>query len=270
MKTLSTALLFTLFGAVAPAALGGTITMLEPIRSSDVKAWNDKAAGDVECRELSDIPNAFLCLTRTDDLLTGLMARTSYFKEATPRGQVVAADDPKFMNSDQAHYVGHDTMAMAVGAFYDAIALACATDRTFCTSPLETEMLEKLVRPLQQRKADNFAILAVTAGTEGFMSNATHEILHARYYLDAGYRAAVTRFWNNQVAAEDRDKIRAFLATTYNFEGAEGQELLVNEFQAYTLEDDADTDASGFARIEKTYGDPLRAVLGVLPAASRQ
>lgn len=261
MKSILTALLMLMSTAPVLAGPESQISILEPIEMTGIKSWSNTSLHDVECRELADIPNAFLCLTQTGDLLTGLMGRASYFNEATPRGQVLSADDAKFTGSDQSQYVGHDTVAEFINAFYAQSAVKCAEDRELCVSPLEKELFDKVIEPLRERKITDFAILAVEARADGFISNVTHEILHARYYLSPTYRSIVTRFWNEKVIPDDREKIRIFLADTYNFDGPEGEALLMNEFQAYTLEEDAEKDVSGFARIERTYGRHLRVAL---------
>ncbi|MCQ4632468.1 hypothetical protein GB927_020650 [Shinella sp. CPCC 100929] len=261
MKSILLALLVSMSATPFLAGLESHISILEPVETTEIKSWSDASSGDVECRELADIANAFLCLTQTSDLLTRLMARASYFKEASPRGQLISAKNARFTESDQAHYVGHDTVAEFINAFYAKSAEKCAGDPELCVSPLEKELFEKVIKPLHERQVSDFAILAVEARGEGFISNVTHEILHARYYLSPAYRSVVTKFWNENVIPDDRDKIRVFLANTYNFDGPEGEALLINEFQAYTLEEGADKDVSGFARIERTYGVQLREAL---------
>ncbi|MDO9415537.1 hypothetical protein [Pararhizobium sp.] len=265
MKSVLMALWMSMSAAPASAGPESQISILEPIETREIKSWSDTSSRDVECRELSDVGNAFLCLTQTSELLTRLMARASYFKEASPRGQIVSVNDGRFMGSDQAHYVGHDTVAKSINAFYAKSAEKCVESRELCVSPLEKELFDKVIEPLRKRQVTNFAILAVEARADSFMSNVTHEILHARYYLSPAYRSVVTKFWKKNVAPDDRDKIRKFLADTYNFEGPEGETLLMNEFQAYTLEEDADKNVSGFARIERAYGVPLKNALNSIP-----
>lgn len=102
------ALLMSMSAEPALAEPESQISILEPMETPEIKSWRDTSSRDVECRELVDVGNAFLCLTQTSELLTRLMARASYFKE-TPRGQIVSLDDVRFTGSDQAHYVGHDT-----------------------------------------------------------------------------------------------------------------------------------------------------------------
>lgn len=191
MKSILTALLMLMSTAPVLAGPESQVSILEAIEMTGIKSWSNTSSHDVECRELADIPNAFLCLTQTGDLLTGLMERASYFQGSnSPRPNPIRGRC-EFTGSDQAQYVGHDTLAESINAFYAKSMDKCSQDRKLCVSPLEKELFDKVIEPLRERQITDFAILAVEARAVGFMSNVTHEILHARYYMSPTYRSIV-------------------------------------------------------------------------------
>ncbi len=67
----------------------------------------------------------------------------------------------------------------------------------------------------------------------------THEVFHAYTFLNPRYRAVVSDFWKQTVTAEDRASITKEIGLAYN---VEDEELVMDEFQAYLIQSNADKD----------------------------
>lgn len=193
----------------------------------------------IECRYVSEIPGTVTCLTETEEGMRRLMGRVSYYVEGAPGKTLVAENDPQFLATPQAQYAGHDIQSEDMEEFFRASEKACQTDQRFCLNALETQLRDQVLSIARERGYQKYVVLAA-AGYTGYMSMVlSHEYLHARYFLNADYRAHVKKFWIENLDAETRQGITKALGHTYNLTGAQGEFLLLNEFQAYVLQKDA-------------------------------
>lgn len=94
----------------------------------------------------------------------------------------------------------------------------------------EQDYFRQVVLPQLRHSLGARAVIATGWGNQ---STLEHELLHARYFSDPAYVAAVTEFWQDRISAPDRDRFRAELAVKYN---GSDQDLIINEFQAYVLQ----------------------------------
>jgi hypothetical protein len=233
------------------------------IPSVQIGAWSKSTQAPVECRGIKDIPGTYLCLTANAALLRGLMGRVSFYVEGKPTRTLMAATDPLYTNSNQANYAGHDIMAADMELFYQGLEKACPTKPTLCASPLESALRNVVMDDAHRKGFKNYAIIAAAVGTEYFSEVVSHEILHARYFLNPLYRAKVAQFWKTKVSAQDRKAITKIIGGIYNLTGQNGNDLLLNEFQAYTLQEAAMTSQLGMVYAFE-HGQELRSYMGAL------
>ena len=121
-------------------------------------------------------------------------------------------------------------------AFYQAAIKACQEsneDLDICPSQFEKSVFESFILPLSETKK-NFVI--ITAPLDSLMSSseiASHEIMHAEYFLYPDYRAVVDQYWAEHLSEWDRNDVRKILADI----GYDPSNDLTmrNEFQAYVL-----------------------------------
>jgi hypothetical protein len=81
-------------------------------------------------------------------------------------------------------------------------------------------------------------LIAYVQSTKPPLKVLTHEIHHAQFALTPGYREVVQQFWNNKILKKDQVAIREKLGRVYNL----NQDILLDEFQAYLIQEAADQD----------------------------
>ena len=92
--------------------------------------------------------------------------------------------------------------------------------------------------PRVRARGDRFYLIGLAVqNTKSWRNVISHEICHARYYLEDAYRSAVERFWADDL--KDRELVIQTLAAAYN---AADEDLIRDEFQAYLLQDEAADD----------------------------
>lgn len=261
MKALTIGLMIVTVG-IGSAASATMLTLDSDISYSQIKAWSHSLQSDVECREVVDVPGTYLCLTANQEMLSSLMGRVSFYVEGSPARSLVAESDPLYQKSPQKHYGGHDIMASDMEEFYSRLEETCRSPEKICANDLETSLQNIVIKDAQAQGYKNYAIIASSVKTKDLAHVISHEMYHARFFLNSHYQALVRQFWNNKVSFEDRKAIANIIGQIYNIKTPQGETLLLNEFQAFMLEESAEQDLLGV--FAKRYAEELRKSLGSL------
>lgn len=252
-----------------------------PVRvGSELLAWSDwiaryaeehagaHALPITECRWIAELDQVLLCDSPDPEAMNHPLVRASAFIENRP-GVVIARTDPLYaelslrigghdLKKRRAHGTDPDLLA-----FYEALDAACARDRALCGDPAEQSMRALLERAWADKP--RFVLLAFAS--RGFVSDdeaVSHEILHAQFFADPRYRAAIEAYWSGLSEAQ-RAAVRAELGALYN--GGD-EELMENELQAYVLMSGAER--SRYASLIDPHGPALAKLLasrGLAPIA---
>jgi hypothetical protein len=246
-----TVLTFSLVSAADPQ-----LSLGKKIYTSELGQISSSFSNSVECHELEDRPAVYVCLAENQDLLRRLMGRVSYFVEGVPGDVVVAEDNQEYLKSTQANYDGHDIMAEDFLKFFSVMDKQCPEVNYMCPNTLESDLREHVIGDALRNQYQNYVVIAVVAKTSFFSGIVSHELLHARFFLSDKYQSVVDKFWRDEVSAEDRLEITRILGEVYNLKNNNGYFLLLNEFQAYLLEDSASDNILG--SMATKYGQRLR------------
>ena len=238
--------------------------------TSELLSWSDwigEREHVTECRWVAEVPNTLLCGSTDLDTMNPPLLRPAIYIENRP-GTVVSRADPLYaelltkiggFDLLKHHPTGTHPDLLA---YYAAVDKACAGDKTRCEDPAEHAMRELL----EHAWAGRDAFVVITFAARGSISDdevVSHEMLHAQYFTDPGYREAVTTYWTN-LPKRTRDAVRAELGAIYS---ASDEELIQNELQAYALMSGAET--SRFSDLI-VHREPLQKALaekGVTPIA---
>jgi len=250
-----------------------------PIRvGSELIAWSnwiadhaEQGGGDApvtECRWVAELEQVLLCGNPDKEAMNPPLTRISIFVENKPR-VVVPHADPLY-RSLLYRIGGHDLMRRHprgthpdMTAFYAALDAACAKDRTICGDESEQAMRALLERAW----VDKPSFVLLTFAHHGGVPDdeaVSHEILHAQYFTDPKFRAAIDDYWTG-LGEGGRAAVRAHLGTFYN---PKDDELMANELMAYVLMSGAEQ--SRFGMLVDPYGPALAKLLasrGIKPIA---
>jgi len=237
---------------------------------SELLAWSNwigERDHVTECRWVAEIANVLLCASTDLETMNPPLLRPAIFIENRPRA-IVSHNDPLYadlltkiggFDLLKRHPAGTHPDLMG---YYAAIDRACAADKTVCEDAAERAMRELLERAWAGR--DNFVV--ITFAARGSISDdevVSHEMLHAQYFTDPGFRETIATYWNN-LPKKTRDGIRRELGVVYS---ASDEELMQNELQAYALMSGAET--SRFSSLV-VHREPLQKALadrGIIPIA---
>lgn len=206
------------------------------MKSDDVDTWLATGlTSDVECRHVDDIPGTVLCITSNADQLRQMMGRVSYFVEGNGPREIVSETDADYLASPQANYGGHDIMAKDFREFFGKMDIGCQNDSTLCANSLETDLRDKITGPFETSGVRNYAVIATAIGKNEIRAVISHEVLHARFFLNPQYQKVVEDFWELKVSNVHKTEIQNILGDIYDLTGPDGRLLLLNEFQAFIL-----------------------------------
>ncbi len=283
-------IIFMLFSTLASAQ---SLRMRDPLGSNAAafSTWSTEfrtryegmpeasRPGQSECREFSQIPGTILCLTGSVADVGRYQGRASLFAEGAGldangvnvgKGQLVERNSITYATYSQG-IGGTDIRSEDLRNYYRSVGShcqcpcptgeGCATGN-FCLDANEQEMYDRVIAPAEAHNPDFVVIMAPFE----YGIIVEHEILHAQYFNDAAYRAAVDDFWANSLTAAEKSSISAALGESYD---KNDSYLIRNEFQAYALK----SEGSQFENITRTYGARFRAHLnarGVSPVLLSQ
>ncbi len=198
-----------------------------------------------ECREFTRIPGTILCLTGSVADVGNYQGRASLFAEGAGldergnnvgKGQVVERNSITYATYSQG-IGGTDIRSEDLRRYYSSVEQHCqcpcpdgtgCSTGNFCLSATEQDMYDRVIAPAEERNRPYVVIMAPYE----YGVIVEHEVLHAQYFNDPAYRAAVDDFWANGLTASERTAVTNELAEGYD---RNDTFLIRNEFQAYTL-----------------------------------
>ncbi|MGE4278075.1 MAG: hypothetical protein AB7G62_00715 [Magnetospirillum sp.] len=209
-----------------PEPVAEVVLRSEPVEISHgvLKQWGEEIHEfgwrHYECAPMEEFPGTILCLFAHSVMMNDIF-----------RGTAVAVEAPRGMISKSA-LLGvdlriEDLLAYRARHYPDGNPMIPEEDSDNAAGRERAFMFDVLPQLSERYQAQ-----AVVAAAWGNLSTIAHELHHARYFSDTGYRTAIAEFWNEQLSEAERDKARAQLGTLYD---SQNEDLIINEFQAYVL-----------------------------------
>lgn len=199
-----------------------------------------KLYGITECRELMEIKHAILCLSYSKVVLHKIFARASLYiegNEGDKNDLITNFNSKDYYDKliDKYLYTvsGYDLVKNDLLRFHSEALKLCEkkSNPKECFYPAEQQFYEKVFLP--HRGQSNDLVIIGSALYPGVADILFHELLHAKYFLEKGYKHAVDDFWRNQLTESDRLKImNIFKIRRYD---TTNELLVMNEFQAFAL-----------------------------------
>jgi hypothetical protein len=195
----------------------------------------------LECAEINELPGAYLCCSFYQQDMNEVFTRMGIFMGAgrgVKEGTLLKHGDHVLTNYKKL-VAGHNLPGPVVSRFYSA--LAKETDPQLAPNPFESAFQEKFLKyPEVAAHGKRFYVIGISIqNMKTYQCIVTHEIFHAKYFLDAAYQEVVNRFWQDSVAAADRARITETIGQAYN---TDQEALVIDEFQAYLLQAGASHD----------------------------
>ena len=195
----------------------------------------------IECAEVATLPGTFIAAAFYQRDLNEVLTRAGLFMGAgigTAAGTVVPHDQWSYRNYLKL-VAGHNLPGPTVRAFAERVRTEA--DPRLRASAAEASFLDAFLDEERVRRTNGrFYLIGVSVqSVKPAESVISHEIFHAYFALRDQYRAVVTKFWTERIAAPDRALITAEIGKGYN---VEDPSLVIDEAQAYLLQKDADRD----------------------------
>ena len=190
------------------------------------------------CNETSEIPGFYICVAFYQADLNDAFTRAGIYMGAAKgmeKGTLLKESDWTLKNYKKL-VAGHNLPGDVVRKFYRS----AMQNPDITLNTMEAQFYSALMSQPQLKNEDTpFYIVGLSVqSTKPQQSVLSHEIYHAQYLLTKNYKSVVDRYWKETVTDDDKDKIRAVLGRAYNTEDY----IIVDEFQAYLLQDNADKD----------------------------
>jgi hypothetical protein len=227
---------------IGPVSVTNGLSAWTESVKSKVKALNDQdkypATGYMECGEISEIKNAYICVSDTDQNMNQAFVRISLFAEGgldAPRGVPISHGDRRIREGLKSTY-GNDLKSSDLLDFYRKAQESCKKDSDTCLNAQETEVFSSLILPLASTTSD-FAVITFSLDSDPYQGAVSHEVCHAQYFMQPKYREVVDNFWANSMTESEHHQVIRYLSGAYD---TSYDYLMRNEFQAYLLMSDAD------------------------------
>ncbi len=247
-------LLALLLLLVATLPASAAVERLDPVAVTDgIPGWNAEmveryaalAAGDalpadgyLECRMIREIERVYLCASHDSGDMNRALMRASVYVEGldgNPRGTILEPGSEALARI-AANTAGHDLKRDDLLRFYDDLRGRCESEPALCPTDHERSFFEQLVLKLAEQDGP-FVVIAYPVTVErrgqGWHWIVSHEVLHAQYFMQPEYRETIDSFWRYKVEDPDKAFVKRFLGQSYD---VSDELLLINEFQAYTLQ----------------------------------
>lgn len=196
----------------------------------------------MECREIVELPRAFVCVSDSPATMNAALTRASMFATDRVTAGHLSYSDDKTVAARSKTYGGHDLSRERLERFYKKADETCALyarngkASTSCVSPEERDFREGIYEVL---RAEPFALAAVAVRSKLPPQTAlSHEVKHAQLARDARYRAACEEYWKSTLTEVERVQVRKTLASE-NYDPKDDA-LMADEFQAFLLMDEAE------------------------------
>lgn len=243
-----------MIAALAGPSAFAHVKLVDPISvTSGISAWNQSVQGKIkalksqdmypangymECAEMKEIKNAYVCLSDTDENMNQAFIRASLFAEGgldAPRGVPISHDDRRVREAIENTY-GNDLKSSDLLDFYRKAQESCKTSSDICLNGQESEVFSTLILPLAS-KTSEFAVISYSLDSDPYQGAIRHEVSHAQYFMQPKYREVVDSFWNGSMTEGEHHQVERLLSGSYD---TSYDYLMRNEFQAYVLMSDAE------------------------------
>ena len=219
-------------GIAASAPLPADAATLVAWPSSE---WRNTAR---EWFQWTATPGILVLVTRDYALQDDYLKRLAFFVEKTGWRGLLGTDAQL---AGKHGWNAHDYQATDLARFFSQAAA-----QSFPLNPRELELLDRLVAegilsPDGEKswKAGSGALLGISHASAPPLRSFlfTHEAFHGLYFVSAAFRAGSRSIWESMSAAT-RQTVRSFLArSSYD---PDDENLMINEFQAYVLQQPED------------------------------
>lgn len=216
------------------AKIGGRII-------GNLQANTDGLDRYLECVEIAELTGAYLCCAFYQSDMNEAFTRMGLFMGAGKgmAASTLARNDDFVLANYRKLVAGHNLPSTMIRDFYQR--LEKEKDASLQATPWESAFQKNFVdSPAVKAKGDRFYVIGLAIqNMKSYANVVTHEIFHARYFLDPVYSETVNRFWRESVTAADRKNITDVVGQAYN---VDQEELVIDEFQAYLLQSEAEKD----------------------------
>ena len=193
------------------------------------------------CGAVIEVPGTYLCVPKSKDKMNDALLRMGFFWGTGcgfKAGTLIPKDD-QVLKTYNNYVFGHNLPGDVITNYFNTVA-AIHDSRKSLNSAEQDFFLNFVQTPeILRLHSQYYLIAAVASGNTRFHSVLSHEIHHARYYLQPKYKSIVDLFWKNEISERDKNQIRQILGYSYN---ADNENTMVDEGQAYILEENADQD----------------------------
>jgi hypothetical protein len=223
---------------------------LDQVVTAPIASWRSPR---LEVYRWDRFPDIIVIDTVDFHLQDRMFTRLAYFVEKKGfRGKLLTNARLAGRHGWNAHDYGPDGLA----SFFNA-----ASERSFPLNP-EEKALESLALREGILLADGERVLPGRGGVLSISRSSsaierryllTHESFHGIFFTSAAYRDLCFRLWDS-LAPEERQFYRSFLDSLGY--GSDDGFLLVNEFQAYLMQQPLEYALSYFERFLDRFGEP--------------
>lgn len=211
---------------------------------------NTKLTRVTGCAEIVEVPGAYLCFPADRSQMNQMFTRIGIYW-ATVNGFAPGSlidRENSYLKNMYKIIDGHNLPGGVIEKFFSTVSQNSLPPQFL--NPFETEFRDDFVRSTRiSSLGGSYYVIAVSAqASQDYRATVSHEVHHARFYLQPALRLAIEDFWNYQVAPNDKMSIRQILGAIYNIQD---EQVVIDEFQAYILESGANTQV--LAEYAKTY-----------------
>lgn len=191
----------------------------------------------IECAEVAELAGVHACAGPMAYAVNLAFARATMYAEGGfgSERESVSSHERASQAGALHGYGGHDLKSESLQAFWRDAKTSCAKKgRAYCPSAAEKAVFEGYLLPAIA--AGRLSVLIAFGATSADVM-ASHELLHAQYFVTPALRSTVQTFWKEQLTGEDKRAVREALASTYD---VRDEGLVQNELFAYLLQRDAE------------------------------
>ena len=207
--------------------------LLELTSELRARVLSNKTSRAVICSPIAELPRTSLCFFKTRRGMNAALGRIQQRVE-TKRGLLTDREHV----TNPAHQIldGHDLQVADIAVVLqehdlsrERTAKDAAPQNLAWMIDFEREFRERYLIPLVIYATSDVLLAVVADGDDGALH---HELLHAAFFTDSHYRAAVKGFWDG-LAPKQRAGIKRRLESIDH--DVTDEALVLNELQAYLL-----------------------------------
>lgn len=217
------------FSAKAEVVLRqGNVKVSDPDQLRAFLKSVDRESNETVCLGVEEIPGAYLCQSSSQKLMNDTLTRMGFFMGAAKGlnyGTIMNNDD-RMLKMYKNAIAGHNLPGDVIEDFYLKVSDLNSDEASF-----KTGFVDKL--------SDTNIYVIGTSIEEKLDAKKTvsHEIYHAQYGLNPNYKRIVDAYWDIELSVSERGEVRTILGVAYNTNDG----IIIDEFQAYVLEQNAET-----------------------------